>query len=363
VADPFPTQLAPMLATAVTMLPQDDEQWLYEFKWDGVRLLAYRWPDGRLRLESRTRADVTARYPELLGLADSLPTAAVLDGELVALGPDGRPSFGLVQQRLGLTNAHVAAARAADVPVIFFAFDVLYLDDRSYLSAPLAQRRTLLESLRLAGPAWRTPPAFAGEGAATLAAAGEQRLEGVVAKHLDSRYEPGRRSRLWRKVKLVERAEFVIGGWVPGEGRRGGTVGALVMGAHDAAGRLRYRGRVGTGFTDAELDRLSALLLPLTRTSSPFADTVPRPPGSRDAVRFVEPVLVAEVAYRELTTGGTLRQASYLGLRHDKPAIEVAEVGVESDVVRESEATTAGEATAEVEDTVDLRPQRRPPAP
>jgi bifunctional non-homologous end joining protein LigD len=325
VPDPFPARIEPMLATTSRSLPADSDEWLYEFKWDGVRLLAYCRPESsgpNLHLESRTGADVTSRYPELAALPAAVGTAAVLDGELVALGADGRPSFGLVQQRLGLAAAKVAA-RAAEVPVVFLAFDVLYLDGQSKMARPLRERRALLEALGLAGPAWRTPPAFVGEGRATWAAAGERQLEGVMAKRLDSTYEPGRRTRHWQKVKLVTRDEFVIGGWMEGEGRRGGSIGALLMGEYDAGDALRYRGRVGTGFSDAELTRLRTLLEPLVRDTSPFDDPVPGPLPGRDAIRFVEPVLVAEVAYRELTTAGTLRQASYVGLRHDKRAGDV----------------------------------------
>jgi bifunctional non-homologous end joining protein LigD len=208
--------------------------------------------------------------------------------------------------------------------VTYVIFDLLWLDGHSLMALPYGERRARLADLDLDGERWRTPDHVVGHGADVLAASAAAGLEGVLAKRLDSPYEPGRRSPCWIKVKNVERQEVVIGGWMPGEGRRRDRIGALVVGVREN-GHLRYAGRVGTGFTEAELDRLRALLGPLQRDSSPFdAPGEPRPPGG--AV-WVEPRHVAEVEFREWTQGGQLRAPSYKGLRDDKES---------ADVVRES---------------------------
>jgi bifunctional non-homologous end joining protein LigD len=207
-----------------------------------------------------------------------------------------------------------------EVPVSFLLFDVLWLDGRALLGAPYAERRGVLEGLGLTGPCWATPPAFEGDGADVLAASRAQGLEGIVSKHRDSRYAPGRRSDRWVKVKNVRTQETVIVGWKPGEGRRAGRIGSLLL-AVNADDGLRYAGHVGTGFSEDTLDDLSARLHALRRDTSPLSAPVPRE-HARDA-HWVQPELVAEVAYGEWTRDGRLRHPSYRGLRPDRDPGEV----------------------------------------
>lgn len=306
-----------MLATLATAAPADDDRWAFELKWDGVRALAYL--DGRsVHLESRNLNDVTPRYPELVPLAGALGgRAAVLDGEVVAFDEQGKPSFQRLQGRMHLTGERRVASRMSDTPIAYLIFDVLHLDGRSTRDLAWDDRRGLLESLELAGPSWQTPRAHLGGGAALLDASRAAGVEGIVAKRRSSTYLPGRRSRDWLKLKNHLRQEVVIGGWVPGAGNREGRIGALLAGYHDDVG-LRFAGKVGTGFTDRELDRLGAVLRRLERPATPFADRVPY----RNA-RFAEPVIVAEVEFAEWTAAGTMRQPSYKGIRDDKPATDV----------------------------------------
>ena len=325
--EPMPEHLAPMLARAGS-LPADDQWWAYEIKWDGVRAIAYSTP-GELRLESRNLKDITVAYPELARLNRALSShSAVLDGEIVALGGDGRPSFGALQHRMQVTSKAQAKRLAKSTPATYVIFDLLWLDGHSITGLPYSERRELLTALELNGSSWQTPEHLLGSGSAVLAASAEQALEGIVAKRLDSTYQPGGRPGTWVKIKNIHRQEFVIGGWVPGKGSRAAGIGALLVGVHDERGMLRYSGRVGTGFTEQELERLVRLLGPLERPGSPFAAGGTRPP--RDAV-YCEPKLVAEVEFREWTAAGSLRHPSYKGLREDKPA---------GQVVREDQATT-----------------------
>jgi bifunctional non-homologous end joining protein LigD len=319
--EPMPEHLEPMMATLST-LPPDQDAWAYEIKWDGVRAIGYSDP-GHLRLESRNLKDITPRYPELRKLAEELGARrAVLDGEVVAFGDDGRPDFQRLQARMHLASDSAVRRRMADTPVTYVLFDLLYLDGESLLGLPYIERRQRLEELDLDGPSWQTPRNHTGDGAKLLEASRERDLEGIVAKRLGSRYHPGRRSRDWLKVKNVLRQELVVGGWLPGRGRREGMIGALLVGYHDNDGRLRYAGRVGTGYTEDDLKRLAKRLEPLRRKSSPFDGRQP----PRESC-FVEPRLVCEVEFREWTSARTLRAPSFKGLRDDK---DPADVQVES---------------------------------
>jgi bifunctional non-homologous end joining protein LigD len=290
-------------------------------KWDGVRALAY-CEDGGVRLVSRTGQDVTATYPELRALGTAMAgRQALLDGEIVALGPTGWPDFQALAQRMHVSSADAARRLAIRVPVTYLAFDLLQLDGRPLLGEPYHHRRTLLEGLALHGAHWQTPPSFTGEPGVNVQAVSRRHgLEGVVAKRLESRYEPGRRTGNWRKIKNLYRQEAVVGGWRPGMGRRAGLIGSLLIGVHGPGG-LEYTGHVGTGFTDQTLTMLTERLAPLQRATSPFATAVPRE-HSRDAV-WVQPLLVVEVTFTGWTREGRMRAASYRGLRNDKPPAEV----------------------------------------
>jgi bifunctional non-homologous end joining protein LigD len=314
---PLPERLEPMLARTGP-LPREDGRWAYEIKWDGVRAIGF-VTGGRLRLASRNGNDITPRYPELRELGRALGAReAVLDGEVVAFGEDGRPSFQRLQKRMHLSSEHAVRRLAAREPVVYVIFDLLHLDGRSLLELPYTDRRAALAELGLAGPAWQIPAHHVGDGAAMLEASRAQGLEGIIAKRLDSPYVPGRRTPAWVKVKNVRRTDVVIGGWMPGEGGRSGRIGALLVGAYED-GALRYAGRVGTGFTDAELRRLEGVLAPLARAGTPFASgRLPK------IARFVEPELVASVEYLEWTQARTLRAPSYKGLRDD---LEPTDVG------------------------------------
>jgi bifunctional non-homologous end joining protein LigD len=311
--EPMPATVKPMKAVLTDALPSDDEHRGNEIKWDGYRIVAF-VQAGRVRLQTRNLLDATSEFPEVQGLGEALADhQVVLDGEVTAFDAGGRPSFSALQQR--------GMRRTA---VVYMLFDLLHLDGYSTMRLPYGERRRLLDELDIAaGRSWRVPAYHVGDGAALLRATSAQGLEGIISKRLDGTYEAGRRSRSWLKVKNWGRQEFVVAGWVPGKGGRSGRIGSLLLGYYDDEGRLHYAGRVGTGFTAAELARLEELLRPFARSSSPFAPDPPLPPDVRRRARSVEPRLVAEVAFSEWTHTGTIRQPSYKGLRQDKDPREV----------------------------------------
>jgi bifunctional non-homologous end joining protein LigD len=325
--EPMPDKVVPMMAR-LGDLPRDDAAWAFEIKWDGVRAIAHSEP-GRLRFHSRNLHEITARYPELARLNRALSHhRAILDGEIVALDKEGRPNFGALQRRMHLAAESAVRRLAREAPVTYMIFDLLWLDGHSLMELPYEERRARLSELQLTGDRWQTPDYVAGQGAAVLAATEQQGLEGVVAKRLDTPYEPGRRSACWIKVKNLDRQEVVVGGWMPGDGRRRDRIGALLVGVRED-GHLRYAGRVGTGFTERELDRLAGLLGPLERDTPPF-DAPEQAALPRQAV-WVEPRYVAEVEFREWTQGNQMRAPSYKGLRDDKPPEEVVREDVHDD--------------------------------
>ena len=306
----LPLTLAPMLATAGD-LPADFGGWVFETKWDGIRAIVA-VHNGIVHIRTRAGNDVTTQFPELQAMGAALDGhQVVLDGEIIAFGDDGMPSFNQLQQRLGLAP-EAALRRAVSIPVLLVYFDLLHLDGVSTRTLPLSNRRALLGTLDIPpGPAWHRSEMHS-DGEELHRITRDRGLEGVVAKRLDSPYYPGLRSRAWIKVKHLKLDEFVIGGWIPGEGRRTASIGALLVGqrtADDLASPLHWVGKVGTGFTDLDLRRLSARLTPLVTHTSPFD----APLGEQSAL-YVQPTLSVRVEYQSFTPDGLMRFPSYKGL-------------------------------------------------
>jgi bifunctional non-homologous end joining protein LigD len=300
-ADPVPSIASPMLCSVVDK-PFDDPSWLFELKWDGYRAIATVAADGTLTLASRTGKDLLRQFSELDELAHafrSLPV--VVDGEICVLDADGRSSFQALQMH-DETNA----------PVTFVAFDCLYADGRDLRSEPIEARKERLEALIVPGRRVMYSKHIAANGADLFAFAQEHGLEGIVGKRAGSPYR-STRSRDWIKIKAIRRQEFVIGGWTEPRGARSGF-GALLLGVYDGK-ELRYAGHVGTGFDGAKLGAISKQLRALACDRSPFAGDVPR---TNTKPHFVEPTLVAEIAFAEWTRDGHLRQPVFVGLRPDK---------------------------------------------
>ncbi|MFI5614331.1 non-homologous end-joining DNA ligase [Amycolatopsis sp. NPDC051903] len=313
-----PAGIEPMLATPDGGTLRDGPEYAYEFKWDGYRAIMRVAPDGTTVLTSRNDNDFTGRFPELAGvLGDALGgRPAVLDGEIVALDEQGHPDFGLLQN-------HDTAGRS----VSYFVFDVLLLGTESLLDASYDERRAVLDALEPANrqrvaitPSYNHTDLSA-QGMTPgdlLEVARKTMLEGLVVKARSSKYYPGRRSPEWLKHPFIRTTEVVLGGWRAGQGRRDGTIGALLLGAHDpVTGDLLYLGDVGTGFTEQMLRDLRETLAPLERPTSPFANAVPRE-RARGA-HWLNPSLVGEVVYRRLTPGDhRLRHTAWRGLRPDR---------------------------------------------
>ena len=291
--------VAPMKAT-LGSLPHSDEGWAYEIKWDGHRTLAHVDGDA-VRLQTTSGKDSSSRWPEVTRMAASVNArSAILDGEMLVFGEDGRPSFDLVQKRD--PSRH---------PAVFHAFDVLSIDGTDTVALPYLDRRRLLAGLVEAGDAWTVPAHHLSGGADLLAATAEQQLEGLIAKRVDSTYRPGARSKDWLKIKNRARTEVVVGGFTAGTGGRAGSFGALLVGVPTEAG-LRFAGGVGTGFTRAALDSVLAELRPLVTDHHPFVDTPPRP-VARTAT-WVRPQRSAVIEIAEFTNDGHVRHASFLHL-------------------------------------------------
>jgi bifunctional non-homologous end joining protein LigD len=294
----------------------DDPGWRFEPKLDGIRCLA-ELSTGETTLRTRTGRDVTEQYPELHMIHELLDQVnAVVDGEIVAFDAEGTNSFEALQQRMNLTGQRQIARMAKQIPVSLVAFDLLWLDGHATTGLALEQRRELLELIVEQDHRLQLMAFVQGEGMAFTAQAGTLGLEGVVAKRMGSPYLPGRRSSDWRKIKLISSQDCVILGWTPGQGGRGSSFGALLVGAIDEGGTLRWIGQVGTGFTERTLASLMALMEPLVRLEPAIDD--PKLAAVKGAT-FVEPELVCEVAYLELTKSTSkMRAPSFTGLRPDK---------------------------------------------
>jgi bifunctional non-homologous end joining protein LigD len=315
----MPTVIHPMLATPADKA-FDDPDWLFEIKWDGYRAVAF-IEDERVRLVSRSQNDLTAQFSELGGLPQSVRARrAILDGEIVALDNEGRPSFSLMQQRTGFQPGKRRLPRREGVPVIYYAFDLLYVDGFDLRRIALEPRKQLLQERIENSEVIHFSDHYAEKGLQLLEAARQRGLEGIVAKKRSSAYQE-KRSSDWLKIKITQRQECVVGGYTDPEGSRE-YFGALVLGLYDRQGRLIHVGQVGTGFDHKMLKEMFARLQPL-ETKNPFYGEI----GGLRKVHFVRPELVAEIKFAEWTHetaegGMKLRAPVFMGLRADKPAEE-----------------------------------------
>lgn len=309
--------VSPMLAVLAGARDASGDDWAYELKWDGIRCVAVVNGE-KVRLYSRNHNDVSASYPELVEELAGLGLDAVLDGEIVAFDERGAPSFGRLQQRMGVSKAGDVERLRGTVPVQLVVFDLLEHDGKPLTALPYDRRREALDGLELDGERVQVPPAHGGSLEESVALSRRHKLEGIVAKRRAAPYVPGARSTDWLKIKNQDAQEVVIGGWRPSSGGRG--IGSLLVGV-PVDGGLKYLGRVGTGFSEAERARLRSLLEPLTRKTSPFVDEV-ETAASRDAT-WVTPRTVGEVVYGDWSPAGHLRHASWRGLRPDKDAADV----------------------------------------
>jgi DNA ligase D-like protein (predicted ligase) len=313
----LPDWIRPQLTQLVQAAP-DGDQWLHEIKYDGFRMHA-RLDHGAVRLLTRNGLDWTAKYPQIARAVAALPARqAYLDGELCGVRPDGITSFSMIQLASDAGNA---------AGLVFFLFDLLYLDGEDLTARPLIERKERLAGLL---PSTGSPLHYSdhqiGLGPAFYEKACALGVEGIVSKRADAPYVPGNRG-LWLKVKCLNREEFVVIGWTDPEGARP-FLGALLLGYYNADGRLTYAGRVGTGINTAELERLWRRLQPLAIDTMPL--DVPPPRSTRfgsplvlSRAHWVRPELVAEVKFLAWTGDNLLRQVVYEGLREDKPAAEV----------------------------------------
>ncbi len=306
-----------MLATASMRPTGPDPAWALEMKWDGIRSIS-QITEGMARFWSRNGREVTVSFPEI---AEALPSISglVLDGEIVALDPaTGAPSFGRLQRRLG-TRPSATLQKA--VPVRYFVFDVLEIATESVMGLPYLERRERLDELQLEGGPIQVPPMWIGEDPERmLRLAADTGLEGIVLKRLDATYQPGRRSRAWLKVPLRKVESFVVVGWLEGSGSNRDSLGSLVL-AGRLDGQLRYVDAVGSGFTIAGRRAIRDVLDQLAR-SNPALDVKP-PRGIAQAAHWCDSAIVVDVAYREVTGDGVLRQPSFKGVRSD---VDVSEV-------------------------------------
>ena len=313
-----PGEAAPMFASPAESAFADPD-WIFEPKLDGVRVIGI-VREGEVTLRSRSGLDATAQYPRVAEELAAQPVhEAVFDGEVVALDEEGRPSFELLQQRLNLSRDSDVGRADLNVPVLFYVFDLLYLDGCDLRAVPLRERRPLLERVLAPATVVRLVDNLGHDGDVAYEAAKRFGLEGVIAKRLGSAYEPGQRSKSWLKIKAVQSDEFVVGGFTEGQGGRRNTLGALVIGQYDDGGRLVYSGNVGSGLDDRTLAALRERLDRITRKRSPFAEQ----PELKPEPAWVQPEVVVEVKFAHWTRDGRLRAPVFLRLRDEKTAAEV----------------------------------------
>jgi len=339
----MPHSIRPMLATLIDK-PFDDNNWLYEVKWDGYRAVAFL--DGKsVRLVSRNQNDLTAAYPELQEISHRVHARTViLDGEIVALDQEGRPSFSLMQQRTGVGEGSRRIRRTRDdIPIAYYTFDLLYLDGYDLMRVELEQRKRLLSEIISANELLRYSDHYIGQGAALFQAAAQRGLEGIVAKRRNSLYEQ-KRSSEWLKIKIVRRQECVIGGYTDPRGSRE-NFGSLVLGLYDDQGRLIPVGQAGSGFTEQTHAQMWERLHKLETDRSPFFGKV----ESDRLVHYLEPDLVAEIKFTEWTHEGQsgavkMRAPVFQGLRFDKKPSE-CRFEIAADTEAEVRKAEAGETT------------------
>lgn len=324
---PEPAGIEPMLATARDAegfaAESRREPWAFEMKWDGVRAVVHATVSG-IRITGRSGRDMTAQYPELSAIRaaigpDALAEGVVLDGEIVAFGGDGRPSFAALQQRIGLERVAEIDAASAAAPVGVVAFDLLRVGERSLVRASYDERRAELERVAHDGSGLLVPGAGTGTLEAAIEASRRLGLEGVVAKRRASSYLPGRRSSAWVKLKHASHQSVVVVGWRHGRGGRSGAIGSLLVAVPDESGELTYAGRVGSGFDEAGLRRAAEALAKLVR-ESPALEV---PAADRRDAEWVEPTLVGEVSFTERTADGRFRHPVWRGFRPDLSPADV----------------------------------------
>ncbi len=319
-----PPWLLPMLAKGEG-IPTNPDAYLFEPKLDGQRVIGIVRPSG-VTLTNRRGGEITGVYPELAGLARALaPHSVLLDGEVVAFNEKGQTSFQRLQRRMHV--ARPTPSLLSQTPVSFVVFDVLWLDGELLVDRPQTERRAILDRLAIKGPAWQTAPVLDASPEELMAACRQLGLEGFMAKRRDAPYLVGGRSSAWWKMKCGRRREFVVGGWSSGQGRRQSSIGSLSLGCYDVTvkqaehrgrpQRLFYVGQAGSGLNEDMIRQLTRLFAQIQTTSPPFVN----PPNA--ALHWVQPVLVAEIAYTEVTEAGTLRQPAVKGLRTDVIANEV----------------------------------------
>jgi bifunctional non-homologous end joining protein LigD len=341
VEEPMPSVIHPMLATLVDK-PFDDDEWFFEIKWDGYRAVAF-IDEGKVRLVSRNQNDLTAEYPELKDLAEHVRArTAILDGEIVALDEQGRASFSLMQQRSGFREPGRRRARNSSIPILYYAFDLLYLDGYSLFKVELEKRKKLLAGIVAAGDILRYSDHHLGQGTALFQAAAGKQLEGIVAKRRRSWYIQ-KRSREWLKMKITQRQECVIGGYTDPKGSRE-HFGSVILGLYDGQRRLIHVGQAGSGFTEASHADMWRRLQKLKTSRNPFHGQVQTGRG----MYWVKPELVAEIKFTEWThetEGGGLKMRApvYEGLRTDKKARECVFVEPRS-ALQEARKAESGDA-------------------